>query len=308
MKLLLGIDVGGSKSAVIAGNSDGEVLDRREWPSQAERGPEAMLREIETHARELRKKFPDICAAGVSIGGPLDASRGIILSPPNLPGWDAIPLKERLEESLGLPVRVEHDAAACALAEYYWGAGRNFSRVIYLTCGTGFGMGFVIDGKIYYGAGGCSPEVGHWRYAVDGPTAFGKRGSVEAYCSGSGLSKLAAWKFPQRWNAVTPSGAELAKLAACGDHEAREILAINARAVGDISARLADLLHPDCILLGSLARYLGQEWLEAVRQQFVAEALPGSPAKIKLTSAELGTRLQDCSALAAALEIASPVI
>ena len=299
--LILGIDVGGSKSSVIVGDSEGQVLERREWPSRTERGPEPMLCEFEENARDLLKKHPGVQAVGVSIGGPLDAVRGVILGPPNLPGWDAIPLKARLEASLHLPVNIHHDAAACAFAEFLWGAGQNCDRVAYLTCGTGFGAGLVLDGKIYYGAGGCSPEIGHWRYADEGPTAFGKSGSAEAFCSGSGLSKLAAWKFPQRWQARPPTGAELSALAAHDDPDAREILALNARAVGDIAARLSDLLRLDCILFGSLARYLGEAWMEGVRKQFSAEALPGSAQTVRLAAAALGTRLQDCSALAAAL-------
>lgn len=301
MTLLLGIDIGGTKSAVVAGTSAGEVLARREWPSRADRGPEPMLREIEENARELLRVHPDICAVGVSIGGPLDAERGIIYEPPNLPGWKAIPLKQRLQASLGLPVNIEHDAAACALAESQWGAGQGCQRVIYLTCGTGFGAGIVIDGAAYYGAGGCSPEIGHWRYADDGPEAYGKRGSVEAFCSGSGLSKLAAWQFPARWSDSPPSGAQLAALAREGDEEARQILIMNAQAVGSVCARLADLFRPDSIILGSLARYLGEEWLNWVREPFLTESLPNTAAGIKLTQSGLGDRLQDCSALAAAL-------
>jgi len=300
MNLLLGIDIGGTKSAVLVGTASGEVLERREWPSRAERGPAAMLEDVEQAASELLAKHAGVVAAGVSIGGPLDAVNGIIHSPPNLPGWDAIPLKALLQERLKLPVAVAHDAAACALAETLWGEGRGAARVVYLTCGTGFGAGLVLDGKIYAGARGASPEIGHLRYRDGGPEAYGKAGSYEAYCSGSGLGKLAAWFCPERWGACPPQGPELSALAAGGDADAARILQINATAVGDACALLADLLRPDCILLGSLARYLGGPWLAQVQARFEQESLPGTLTRI--APASLGERLQDASALAAALD------
>ena len=298
----LGLDIGGTKCAAIIGTADGTILARTAWPSRSERGPQPMLRELIAHAQKLRCRQPSVRCAGVSIGGPLDAEAGVINSPPNLPGWDAFPLKQNLAHALQLPVFVEHDAAACALAEYRWGAGRHCERVVYLTCGTGFGMGFVVNGRPYYGAQGRNCEIGHVRYRPDGPVAFGKRGSAEAFCAGESLGRLAAWRFPERWAKQAPRASELATLAARGDRAAREIIAINARAVGDIGAWLADALFPDVILLGSLSRYLGAGWVRQVRAQFVREALPARGTACRIRAAGLGERLQDCSALVVAVE------
>jgi glucokinase len=242
-----------------------------------------------------------IVAAGAVVGGPMDAERGIVLSPPNLPGWDGIPLKSILEDRLGIPARIEHDAAACCLAEFTWGAGRGASRLIYLTCGTGFGAGIVLDGKIYRGAGGRSVEIGHARFREDGPEAFGKRGSVEAFCAGASLGKIASWRFPDRWPSP-PSAEELAKLNGAGDREAAAVLEINADAVGEVCANLGDLLRPDAILLGSLAVHLGAWWIDRVRKRFAAEALEDC----RIEPAGLGPRLQDCSALVAAVSVKNP--
>jgi glucokinase len=195
-------------------------------------------------------------------------------------------------------VRIEHDAAACCLAEFHWGAGIGKSRLIYLTCGTGFGAGIVLDGKIYRGAAGKSLEIGHARFREEGPEAFGKTGSVEAFCAGASLGKLAAWKFPARWK-TAPSSKELADLWRAGDPQAAEIIHINARAVGEVCANLGDLLRPDMILLGSLAIHLGAKWIELVQARFRAEALPDTVCPIE--PAGLGIRLQDCSALVVAV-------
>lgn len=101
--ILLGLDVGGTKCACVVGTSSGEVLDRVEWPSQATRGPEAMIADFVSHGRALLAKHRDVAAVGVSIGGPLDCANGVVLSPPNLPRWDRVPLKATLERELGLP-------------------------------------------------------------------------------------------------------------------------------------------------------------------------------------------------------------
>jgi glucokinase len=301
---LLGLDIGGTKCAALVGTGRGQVLERREWPSNAPRGPQGMIADLLGHARELIRAHPGVQAVGVPIGGPLDAARGIIQSPPNLPGWDNIPLKEILERELSLPVRIEHDAAACALAERLWGAARGLDHIAYLTCGTGFGVGLILGGRVHYGAQGHNCEIGHARYREAGPVAFGKRGSLEAYCAGSSLTRLAAWKFPQRWADLPPTSPQIGALAQQGDLDAREIVAINATAVGHTCAFLADLFFPQMIVLGSLASYLGEPWLAKVHESFEAEALADAVKSCQILPAGLGRRLQDCSALAAAMSSA----
>lgn len=304
----LGIDIGGTKSACVVGTASGEVLARAEWPSRADRGPDAMIAMLLAEARRLQAEHQPI-AVGVAIGGPLDCERGVVLSPPNLPGWNALPLRARLEDALGLPVRVEHDAAACALAEARWGSGRELgpdATLLYLTCGTGFGIGIVMGGRVYHGAGGRSPEIGHVSFADDGPTAFGKRGSVEAYCAGSSLPRLAAWKFPKRWGDRPPDGRELSTLTAGGDADAQSILDLHADATGLVCAALVDLLFPHAIVLGSLARYLGAGWQQRVRAVVKREALPDAAALCRIVPSLLAERLQDLSALVVAVDAARP--
>jgi len=292
---ILGIDIGGTKTAVIEGTSTGEVLNRIEWPSHAERGPDAMLVDIVAAAKNF-----SYGSIGVSVGGPLNSREGIIYSPPNLPGWDDFPLKAILRRELGGPINIEHDAAACAYAEYLWGSGSGSENLAYFTCGTGFGSGFVFNGRIHRGARGGSCEVGHIRLRREGPSAYGRCGSVESFCSGAALGLLASWKFPRRWP-NPPQGREISTLAVNGDADAQEIVAISASAVGETAALLADALGLDCILLGSLAFYLGARWLDQVRHSFEVNALPFVSRGCRIEPASLGRRLQDCSALAAAL-------
>ncbi len=298
---LLGFNVGGTTCAAVVGTDDGTIVARKRWASHAERGPEPMIADLLSAASELAAAHGEPDAVGVAIGGPMNAKTGTLYDPPHLPGWTALPLADRLRKSLGVSVRVEHDAAACAFAEYLWGDNDGASDVAYVACGTGFGAGYIANGRIVHGAKGYSTELGHVRYADDGPTEFGKRGSAEAYCSANGLSGLAAWRFPSRWSAAPPTPAEVTALAAAGDLDATVVLAINARAVGEMCAVLADAMFPERMLLGSLARYAGEGWVDDVRRAFFAQVHPIVRKHCDLRAATLGADLQDLGALAAAL-------
>ena len=181
--LYLGLDLGGTKCALVTGTKDCRVLSRDEirtadFPDWRD-ALDALLR------RAPRGPFR---AVGVSCGGPLDPSRGLILSPPNLPGWDDVPIVQTLEERLGAPAFLQNDANACALAEWRFGAGKGCENMIFLTFGTGFGAGLILDGRLYTGTNDMAGEVGHVRAEKDGPEGYGKRGSFEGFCSGAGAS------------------------------------------------------------------------------------------------------------------------
>ncbi len=300
----LGWDIGGTKSAAIVGAPDGQIVARIPWPSQAQRGPDAMIADFLNAAAKLRQDYP-VSAVGVAVGGPLNADQGIVLGPPNLPGWDNVPLRQRLTLALNLPVRVAHDAAACALAEHLWGAGRGMNYLAYLTCGTGFGAGLILGGRVYQGAGGRTPEIGHFQLRPDGPVAFAVRGSAEAYCSAQALTGLACWLHPNRFAQQPPTPAEIAALAAAADSDAVQVLRINAQAVGDICALLSDLLRLEIIIIGSLAAYLGDPWLNLVRERLAEKSLDGGHF-CRIVPAGLADRLQDCSALAVAVAGKAP--
>ena len=293
----LGWDVGGTKSAAVIGLSDGRSVDRVEWPSLAAAGPGPMLAAFLSHARPLHERHTGVAGVGVSIGGPLDSIQGVVKSPPHLPGWDDVPLKRILAEEFKLPVFVEHDAAACLLAEWLWGAARGATHAIYLTCGTGCGAGILIDGRILRGPRGQSPEAGHIRLADDGPEVFGKAGCVESFCGGEGMSKLAPFRFPDHFpGPVDPR--RLNELAAGGDERARAVLSEAAGRTGHLCALLTDLFSPQVIVLGSMSLYLPAWWLEQVRLGFRQEVLPANAADTRIIPNGLGRRLQDLSAVA----------
>ncbi len=296
----LGLDVGGTKCGAVVGRASGELLERVHWATEAGRGPEAVIGELVCQGRALCARFGPIRRVGVAIGGPLDARTGVIQCPPHLPGWERIALAERLREAFEVPVRVEHDAAACALAEWRWGAGRGCASLAYLTCGTGFGVGLVLQGRAYYGADGQPPDIGVWPLVAAGPMARGRAGSAEAMCSGSGLPALASWCVPERWGEQGPTPQRLAALLADGDADAEAVVQANAAATGQVAARLEELLHPERILLGSLARHFGPAWVGWVQASFQRQVHREAFSGCEVVQAGLGDRLQDLSALVAA--------
>ncbi|HEY0613603.1 MAG TPA: ROK family protein [Candidatus Elarobacter sp.] len=290
---ITGVNIGGTNTSVVVGTSTGEVLARTVWPTQARDG-EALFEAI---AHAIAQLAPESRRIGVAVGGPMDARNGTVISAPHLLGLHGFRLGPRLRERTGADVVVHHDAAACALAEYRWGAARGARGIAYLTCGTGFGAGIVIGGEAVYGSRGYSPELGHIRYRDDGPDVFGKPGCFESYGAASALPKLAR-RFDPSFTAAT--GAEVAERAAAGDATARRAIEENAAAAGAACALLADLLVLDVIVLGSLASYFGEPWLEAVRARYRAEAL-SHHAEACIVRAPSRDNIQDLSGLAAAL-------
>ncbi len=183
----LGIDIGGTKCALVTADEECRILRKERFATE---DYESTLRRIIDTARELiAGEKPS--AIGISCGGPLDARRGMILSPPNLPGWDEVPITRIMTDELGIPAYLCNDANACALAEHEFGAGRGCDDMIFLTFGTGMGAGIISGGRLLDGACGNAGECGHMRLSPDGPWGFGKDGSFEGWCSGGGIVKLA---------------------------------------------------------------------------------------------------------------------
>lgn len=304
--MLLGFDIGGTKTAIVLGDRSGTIYRRRQMPSPLHLDPEGMVEQLAVQARALLAAAPSepVQAIGVSIGGPLDSEAGLILGPPHLPGWDRVPLRALLEGHFQLPVYVEHDARTGALAEWRFGSGRrpDGSRVddlIFLTLGTGLGAGIITGGRLLHGRSRRTAEAGHWRIAPDGPEMFGKHGSWESYSSGAGMRALAAWRFPGRFAATTLP--QLAALARGGDAAARAVFDEAAHMLGHGIALLADLFAPEIVALGALGVRLGDLLIPGAEATLRVEALPAVAAGCSIRPVALGEQIGDVAALCAAL-------
>jgi glucokinase len=333
MRVLVGIDIGGTKTAVILGSADAktgaagsgaspadavpEILGRASFPTEAGSPWQRTVSRAVEACRALLGRVGagpgEIAGIGVSCGGPLDSRAGLVLSPPNLPGWDRVPITAALSDALGAPATLQNDANACALAEWKYGAGRGCSSMVFLTFGTGMGAGLILGGRLYEGASDLAGEVGHVRLAEDGPLGYGKPGSFEGFCSGGGIANLARARAaaafargmpvafsdgPDGLAAVTAQA--VGEAAEAGDALAREILAESGRRLGQGLAMLIDVLNPERIVIGSIYVRCRAFLEPSMRETVGAEALAPSARACAILPAALGETIGDYASLAVA--------
>lgn len=282
-----GLDIGGTKCALVTGTADCEVLSRAAVPTRDFSGWRGVLDALIAQAPKGAPR-----AIGVSCGGPLDSRGGRILSPPNLPGWDDVPITAWLEERVGAPAYLQNDANACALAEWRFGAGRGCENMVFLTFGTGFGAGLILNGRLYAGASDMAGEIGHVRAAPDGPVGYGKRGSFEGFCSGGGIAQLA--------NGL--SAREVVSLADAGDTQMRAVLEESAKRLGACLALLIDLINPERIVIGSIYARAERYFRETALRVIEREALPFAARACEILPAQLGDAIGDMAALSVGIE------
>lgn len=312
---MLGFDIGGTKCAVSLGlerNGELTVLDKRIIPTDTVVSPYEMIDRMCALAEELTE---DRSLIGISCGGPLSSRDGVILSPPNLPGWDQVKIVEYLEKKYGGHAYLQNDANACAMAEWRFGAGKGTDSMVFLTCGTGMGAGIIIDGGIYEGACDAAGEVGHIRLAKMGPVGFGKAGSFEGFCSGGGIGQLGrmlALKRLMRGETLpyckdetelkNITAAVLAEYARKGETVAMQAYRAAGKRLGQALAILIDTLNPERIVIGSVFTR-SEDLLRAPMQAVLErEALPANLAACRIVGAALGENIGDYAALTVAVE------
>ena len=295
-KICIGIDIGGTKTAVCAGDESGGILRKKSFPT--DRNPKTALENIFRETGTLITEFgkDSILALGISCGGPLDSGKGVILSPPNLPGWDEVYIVKMLEERFFLPAYIENDANACALAEWRYGAGRDCRNMVFLTFGTGLGAGLILDGKLYRGSSGMAGEAGHIHMTDDGPSGYGKRGSLEGWCSGGGISGAYFDLYGEKI-----SGGEVCLRAERGEANALNVIDRSALMLGLFLAILMDLINPDRIVIGSIFARSEALFRSRIEEVIREEALSLCAEACSVHPAALGESLGDIAAVCVAV-------
>ncbi len=318
MILLGGVDIGGTKCAVTLGNASEDNVDiigKIMFPTPS--SPEATMNLIMESMDQLlaEQDRETLQAIGISCGGPLDSRAGLVLSPPNLPGWDRIDVVTPLKNRYGVPVGLQNDANACALAEWRWGAGRGCRNMVFLTFGTGMGAGLIIEGRLYSGTNDMAGEVGHLRMEDHGPVGYNKTGSFEGFCSGGGIAQLARWKAEEALTGVQesapsfcPTYADLdlitakkvGEAAQQGDRTALDIFHIVGTKLGRGLALLVDILNPERIVIGSIYGRQQSILEPIVMEELAREALPYSMKVCEIVPAGLGESVGDLASLSVA--------
>lgn len=318
MKHYIGIDIGGTKCAVCLGYADGEgnvyVLHRCEARMTAKRGPEAVLAELLEDVQYcIAKSGAAPEAIGISCGGPLDSKRGLVLSPPNLIGWDHVPVTEYFEKATGLPTFLCNDANAGALAEWRMGAGKGCENMVFMTFGTGLGAGLILNGRLYEGTSDSAGELGHIRLAPFGPVGYGKAGSFEGFCSGGGIAQLAKSYVTEQLQmgkqpAICPTMEDLDKLTAqtvCvaarnGDELAKTIVEKCGQMLGVGLSIVMDLLNPEKIVIGSVFTRARDLLWPAAQAVIAMETLVQTRSVCQVVPCDLTESVGDIAALTVA--------
>lgn len=326
MKYIVGFDIGGTKISVslAAVPSEGTLQIKRtvRFPTPPGR-PQPALEQMEAAFGQIVGQAglsrQEITGIGISCGGPLDSEKGLILSPPNLMGWDHVPITAYFQQKLGVPAFLQNDADACALAEWKFGAGKGAQNMIFLTFGTGFGAGLILNGALYPGSSNSAGEIGHCLSPLldtpcYSPVGYGKAHSFEGFCSGGGIADLARTMLTERFqrglscsfcegpqDLASLNAKTIGEAAEAGDPVALEIFRLSGRHLGAALSVLIDLLNPQVIVIGSIfARREGL--LRDVAWQVVEqETLPIARKTCRLLPAQLGEELGDVAAISIAL-------
>ena len=320
--MLLGFDIGGTKCAIVLGEQNShDIVIRSKHVLPTNRPAYEMIEVLFSYAENLLAEenitIDQIDGIGISCGGPLNSKKGIVVAPPNLPGWIDIPIVSLTEKRFGVKAFLQNDANACAVAEWKYGAGKGYENLIFLTFGTGMGAGLILNNKLYSGTTDLAGEVGHLRLTDIGPVGFGKSGSFEGWCSGGGLAQIAQYKVREKiqigkkvsfCNSLEDLPNLTAKMVAeaaySGDELAKEIYEICGFYLGRGLSLLIDILNPQIIILGSIygrAKDLLDPYMYEVIEK---EAIFQSHNHCKIVPAGLKEQIGDYAALSLA-DIAS---
>ncbi|MFZ0039462.1 MAG: ROK family protein [Candidatus Acidiferrales bacterium] len=298
----IGVDIGGTKVAAGLVNEGGEIAVHVRTPMAAKGsaadGLAAVKSAIDAVFEAKPDARPDISRIGLCAPGPLDPIKGIIINPPNVPCWRNYPLAEEIHRAYSLPVCLENDAKAAALAEVRWGAGRGYRIVFYATIGTGIGTGLIFDGKIYHGRTGAAVEGGHVSIDYRGPKcACGKHGCIETLAAGPAIGARAREK-------LLASDARDSKLLSLAHGDVRAVtseMVGEAFASGDLIARatledtvdlltiwlgnIIDLIEPEIIVIGGGVAKMLAPFFERIREKLPEWCVNPAPLEIPIVAA-----------------------
>lgn len=301
-KLVIGVDVGGTKVAAGLVDVQGEIRIQSRTPMIATGDASKGLAAVSAAIQALfpaSSKLPPIGAIGICAPGPLNPLTGVIINPPNLAIWHNYPLADEMRRLYDASVKIDNDANAAALAEAKWGAGRGYRNVFYATIGTGIGTGIIFDGRIYHGKTGAAAEGGHMGIESNGPLCnCGKRGCIETLAAGPAIARRARQKLSKNPKSLlyelaggdpqAVTSQMVAKACASGDEIAAEVMRETLDLLAYWLGNIIDLLEPDIIVIGGGVSLMLAPFLNAIRNRWKGACLNPAPLDIPLVLARYG--------------------
>lgn len=311
---VLGVDIGGTKIAVCIADAQGEVVasGRISMAPYAETLP-AIVATARALLADHGLQLSDLRACGICAPGPLDMAGGRIMKSPNM-SWDAVPIRDDLQQALGIPVALENDANAGVLAEWFFGCAKGKKEVIYLTMSTGVGGGIVAAGKLVTGKTGIGGELGHLVLDVNGPPCgCGQMGCLEAYCGGRNVAvrlQEALRLQPEHAMLRLPEvNGKIENLTFQAVREgARAGIPLALQMWDEICFRLAQgiglcmvTFNPEQIILGTAAYYAGEFMMQPVRHYLPRFAWKEFRSCCEVRVSALGLRVGELAGASVAL-------
>jgi glucokinase len=296
---ILGVDIGGTKVAVGLVDLEGKILAQSRKPMVADSTPEAGLQAVTDAIDSLLTG--ETQSIGICAPGPLDPKTGVVLNPPNVPCWRNFPLAEKIAAKYRVPVKVDNDGNAAALAETRWGAARGYRFVFYGTLGTGIGSGIVLDGRIYHGNTGSAAEGGHMSIDYRGPVCnCGKRGCIEILAAGPAIALRAKTKLradPSHQSAILDlakgdvqavTSEMVGKAFSAGDPLARKVLLETVELLTPWLGNIVDLLDPDILVMGGGVAAMLRPFFDEIKNRLPAWCVNPRASEIPLVMAHYG--------------------
>jgi glucokinase len=304
--LALGVDIGGTKVAAGLVDESGNILFQTRVAMPARESAEAGFAAVQSAIEAVFATQPSakslLKGIGICAPGPLDPLTGVILNPPNVPCWRNFPLADEVRRVFGISARVDNDGNAAALAEAIWGAGVGYRNVFYATLGTGIGAGVVFDGRIYHGRTGSAAEGGHLTIDYHGPKCgCGKRGCIEAFCSGPAIARRAKEKLaaagrgesrilPLAGGSTDAVTAEIvAEAVRQGDVLAAETLRETADLLAIWVGNVIDLLEPDVFIFGGGVAQLMSGFFGRMQEQLASWCVNTRAGEMPMVLAKYGS-------------------
>ncbi len=314
VEFLLGWDIGGTKCAAVVGEARAggppKIVARQQFATSETKLPSPTVEHLAEISRRLLEGR-EASRLGIACGGPLNSREGLVLSPPNMPGWDEVPLVRMASQATGFRASLMNDANAGALAEHAWGIFAGVDTLVFLTFGTGMGAGLIVGGRLHEGRDDLAGEVGHWRLADSGPVGFMKEGSFEGFCGGSGIARLAALR------GLGPAGESrsfedadfvraLAEVARSGDAASLAVFRGMASRLGDadVVREVAEAARSGDAASLAVFREVGSRLGDADVVRALAEAARSGDAASLAVFREVGSRLGDADVVRALAEAA----
>ena len=280
---VIGVDVGGTKTLYAVVTHEGAIEARLERHTVVS-SQDALLAELDDGVEELRTAHPDTSALGFGIPSRVDQRTGRAVASVNVPLTD-VDFRDRMRERHGLPVEIDNDGNAAAIAEWRIGAARGASNVVMLTLGTGIGGGLILGGRPYRGATGSGAELGHIVIEFDGPLcACGGRGHLEAVASGKAAGQVA-----QKLYGPEASGQDLVRRAESGEDDAVEAMAAIGRRLGAAIATFVNIFEPEIVVIGGGFGRASELMLGPARGVLARDGLAPGRDSLRIVEAELGS-------------------